>query len=49
MAGYVKLFMNKFYTKVKEAMIDCFKTAEIDDLTLSKMISVQKEYLNVED
>ena len=48
MSEYIRVLLKKFYTSLKEKIIDCFKDTQIDDTILDKIISTPdgeyKEY-----
>lgn len=49
MSSYVKLLLKKFYVLLKQEIIDCYSTVEIDDSILEKMISVNGETYEAND
>ncbi len=51
MAGYVKVLIKEFYTKLKTELVECFKVASISDDMLEKLISFNSEgeYINHEE
>jgi hypothetical protein len=48
MSEYIRVLLKKFYTLLKEKIIDCFKDTQIEDIILDKIISTPngeyKEY-----
>ena len=43
MASYVRILLTKFYTEVKCTIIECYKTADIDDEVVDRLLQNQNE------
>ena len=50
MSSYVRILLKKFYTEIKNEILDCYKSVDIDDEVLDKLIqNSTEEQLNYED
>lgn len=46
MSSYVRILLTKFYTEVKYAIIDCYKSVDLDDEVVDKLLQNSNEETN---